>query len=1164
MGIAVGLSDRDRKLLWGRSRNLCAFPQCRKRLIEEEVDAESGDSFESVVGDECHIYSASPDGPRYDSKYPKHKLETYENRILLCKADHARVDARDGRGYDATTLIKMKRDHEKQEERRERIGSVLRAYVADQYAADDKVLFRQVKLEGPRVDAMFVDVPMASRGATEAAALLSRIAAEQPGDADAEPGFVVSGAAQALLHPEWKGNALIVGGPGQGKSTLLQFICQFHRARFQNVSDYNGAAQGLSVLTEIVRVPIRLDLRDYAQWASAKSAAAKRPPTKKRSSAPRWAHRRTSSGAPVDPDWPELEQFLQFVIRRHSGDQKFGRDDLTALLATEPILLALDGLDEVANLDHRDIVASEIERAAARLRANAFDLVVVAATRPGMTKSPLWSSSEFPIFHLQRLTAGLRLQYLQRWCKVAELDDETAGNLQRTFIKHEGLPHIRDLASYPMQLAILLHLLHRRGLLPQQRTDLYRAYLETFLDREQTENKEPLLSSQRDVIVDIHAFLGWHLQSQAENGQSAGRISRVDLKKLLDQHLAGREKGQELAKQLFSAMESRVLCLVEREPGFFQFEVQSLREYFAAAYVDQYADPRGSARVDCFDALLERPYWLNTCRFFVGMFGKMEVRGIRQSLLALHSKGALGVHPHLRIAAARLLDDRAYQTQPDSVIRDVIDFVLEGPGVVLAEDGLLDESGQPLTFAEDAGRSQAAQHLRRRLLEQNPEGVRLAAARMLRRHTDDPIELARWWWSQFAVSGEWLRTAADLGVIDGAPSKDAADFAAAVKAGGCDDEWTCEVLARGECSGGTDEVLSVCKDEFNDGAADVLTLSTNTPLGKLADAARLAQLRPSQIEAGGSQGRTRFRRVTGRTLVADMVTGSEPLRARLKPDADASSWQARLEQVSKLWGDGWVLRQAIALLPVAMDLEGISRSVADVDPTLAGLLHDESEMRGNRREVAWWRQQWETASSELEKHCWLFRVLTAAQTQVVIDLGAEIDKAVAGMSPKHYRAMEAAVHAFQQSSLARQLVLQEALRRAQVTFSGRTLWLLRSVSTEGASEQIDKKLQGSFAQLLVPGMGDRRPLMRVLGNHRAVPIDSLENARAALPAGDWAGEVKLGALKVATAKRVLEHPEAWPLEVVDRAIQQSATQLSKQTPMSELAVRNRWFDSPEE
>ncbi|WP_157073147.1 hypothetical protein [Kribbia dieselivorans] len=254
-----------------------------------------------------------------------------------------------------------------------------------------------------------------------------------------------------------------------------------------------------------------------------------------------------------------------------------------------------------------------------------------------------------------------------------------------------------------------------------------------------------------------------------------------------------------------------------------------------------------------------------------------------------------------------------------------------------------------------------------------------------------------------------------------------------------------------------------------------------------------------------------------------------------------------------------MLRQAVALVPIALDLDAIARVVVKADPTLAAVLRGESEMRGNRKKVDWWRQQWGATTNDFEKRCWLFRILTAAQTQAVLDLGAEIDSATAGLNPKHYRAMEAAVQAFQQSFLARKLVLHEAFRRALVTYSGRTLWLLRLVSTEGSIEQIDKKLQGTFAELQAPGMGDQRPLMRALGNRKTIPINSLENARGVLPAGGWADWVKLGAMNGATAKRVLEHPEAWPLEVADHAIQQSAAQLAKLSPVSELAVRYRWF-----
>lgn len=1148
------MSPKDRKTLWGRSRHLCAFPQCRRQLTADQVDAKTGETFQTIVGEEAHIHSPSPDGPRYDAKYPADKLETYENRILLCSIHHTFIDSEKGRAYTPDTLITMKRRHERQEERRERLSGTVRAYVADQYEADDKVLFRQVKLEGPRVDSMFVDVPFASRGDTEAAARLAQIAADAPGDAAAEDGFVVTGAAQALLHPQWTGNALIVGGPGQGKSTLLQFVCQFHRARFQQAPDYSGEAQGLKALTDVVRVPIRIDLRDYARWASSKAAAVRAKEAKPN---------RQRHGGPVrrtpGDDWPHVERFIADQVGKHSGGRNFKVDDLSTLLATEPVLLALDGLDEVANLEHRDLVANEIARAGARLHADAHNLVIIVATRPGMTTSPLWSSSAFPVFYLQKLTAGLRLQYLQRWSRVAELSHESAEKLQRTFLEHENLPHIRDLASYPMQLAILLHLLHRRGLLPQQRTELYSEYVQTFLDREQTEEKEPLLSSDRDVIEDIHAFLGWYLQQQAEGADGAGQISRTELKQLLDRHLSGRDKGKELAKQLFAAMEGRVLCLIERQPGYFQFEVQSLREYFAAAYVNQYADPRGvgNSRVDCFDALLARPYWLNTCRFFVGMFTKIEVRGIERSLRELQAKPELAHHPHIRLAAGRILDDRAYQGQPSDTIRKVVDFILDGPGVILAEDGFLDESGQPLTFAEDAGRAQAVHHLQGRLAADISPGIREAAARMLRRHVE-PAELTRWWWSKFEATADWIRTAADLGTVTASGNVQEANLAAAATTAGSDEEWSAEVLARGGYAGNSDAILSLCKDDLGDGAFDVLQLAPSTPFGKLASAAACAAGRPAK-NGFGTQGRTRFRTSAGHKLVADVVTASEPLRARPSHDADPSQWVKRLVTIGEIWGDSWVSRQATALVPGSLDLSAIAQSAAG-QPVIAATIRREEQVRAHRSDPSWWRSQAQGATSQLDRRMWLFSILTTAHLAVVLECAAEIDAATFALAPRHYRAMEAGLAVFKTSSNSRELPLHEPLRRARVSFTARSLWLLRIVATDGSYEQIEKKLAAGYADLLRPGMGDRRPVLRLLGNKKTTKVDRLRGSRANLAPGGWTGELKLGSLRAAAATDVLQHPEEWPLEIVAKAIQVESAKVGRLPAIAGVASSHRWFE----
>ncbi|SNY25412.1 HNH endonuclease [Paractinoplanes atraurantiacus] len=893
----MGISVQTRKHLWGRAHNRCAFPQCRQELTTDLTDPSTGKTFPTVVGEEAHIRSSRPDGPRHDPDYAD-DVNGYENLILLCPLHHTMIDAENGRGYDVETLVKMRSTHERQEKRTEHIDRVTQLYLGEQYGVDDKILFEQAELRGPSVDAMFVDVPFGCRRNAPPAEFMARIAADHPGDTDPVDGYTVTGAAQALLHPDWTGNALLVGGPGAGKSTLLQYICQFHRARALNRPTYTGNQQQLAPITNRIRIPIRIDLRRYADRAWPRQRTNKPVEAK--------ARRRN---APEEERLSLLE-YIAHHIKQHSG-VNFSLEDFITLIATRPVLLAFDGLDEVANLRVRTQVSEEITSTHDRLNTLAYNLVIVAATRPGATTASLWSSQSFPIFNLQRLTHGLRLQYLQQWCAVARLTGEAAEKLQRVFLDNQHVPHIRELASYPMQLAILLHLLHRRQLLPQQRTELYREYLKTFLDREQTEDKEPLLYEQRKVIEDIHAYLGWYLQSRAEDGVGAGSIDRRQLQKLVHEYLAGREDDQELAKQLFSAISSRVLCLVERETGHFEFEVQSLREYFAALYIFDNAPPRGkgNSRADCLDALLERPYWSNVCRFLVGMFSSVEVRGIRHNLRELSRKPLLRAHPLLRSTATLLLDDRTFQGQPDGPIQEIVDFVLDGPGAVLAEDGLLEASGTPLTLTGGAGRKQAVRHLQGRLAEDNPPPLRAVLAKSLHRHAQPDDRIPAWWWATFTRTEPWLQTAADLTALGGLNPTQTARLADALPHLRTRTNWITELLVQGGYDGDTDSVLNACVTDINDGAAELVDPpSPTTPLGRLLECAaacsRQGQQPPSIAIEQPRGTRTRVRQRDGRKLITEAVTLTEALRLSPNPVEDDLEWSRRLTKVGRLWGDG--------------------------------------------------------------------------------------------------------------------------------------------------------------------------------------------------------------------------------------------------------------------
>jgi len=101
----MSISSKTRKLLWGRSGNRCAI--CRKELILNHTAKDD----ESVAGDECHIISKVSNGPRYDSNFPKNKIDHYDNLILLCKVHHKKVDDQE-KTYTFNKLHEIKKRHE--------------------------------------------------------------------------------------------------------------------------------------------------------------------------------------------------------------------------------------------------------------------------------------------------------------------------------------------------------------------------------------------------------------------------------------------------------------------------------------------------------------------------------------------------------------------------------------------------------------------------------------------------------------------------------------------------------------------------------------------------------------------------------------------------------------------------------------------------------------------------------------------------------------------------------------------------------------------------------------------------------------------------------------------------------------------------------------------
>ena len=100
-------SPKTLKVLFGLSRNQCAYPECSNPVIEPPT--EQSDAL--VIAQICHIYAVSEKGPRGKPGLTQEALNAQENLILLCPNHHALVDGQH-ESYPADTLKEWKRDHE--------------------------------------------------------------------------------------------------------------------------------------------------------------------------------------------------------------------------------------------------------------------------------------------------------------------------------------------------------------------------------------------------------------------------------------------------------------------------------------------------------------------------------------------------------------------------------------------------------------------------------------------------------------------------------------------------------------------------------------------------------------------------------------------------------------------------------------------------------------------------------------------------------------------------------------------------------------------------------------------------------------------------------------------------------------------------------------------
>jgi len=103
----MGIPDKDLKILWGKSAGRCAIT--RAKLVAEASAAVPSKNI--LLGEVCHIVAETPRGPRGKSVLSRADRNRYPNLILLCHAEHTRID-QDPTAWPIERLHQIKADHE--------------------------------------------------------------------------------------------------------------------------------------------------------------------------------------------------------------------------------------------------------------------------------------------------------------------------------------------------------------------------------------------------------------------------------------------------------------------------------------------------------------------------------------------------------------------------------------------------------------------------------------------------------------------------------------------------------------------------------------------------------------------------------------------------------------------------------------------------------------------------------------------------------------------------------------------------------------------------------------------------------------------------------------------------------------------------------------------
>ena len=375
----------------------------------------------------------------------------------------------------------------------------------------------------------------------------------------------------------------IKGGPGQGKSTLTQYIAQIQRAALvlsssnilisapqkAIVDEIRSISKEQGLWPETPRIPVSIELKDYAFWYGQRAQSQ--------------SHRALAY----------LAEHLSKKLTRQVQPSMLKRSFLHSRW-----LFIFDGLDEVPG-DVKDQVAGEITYFVDDcLVGCGADAMIVCTSRPqgysGQFSSLDAATVELlPLSREQALACAAPLLKVNRSTSEYKVFIETLGQAFNS-------PAIAQIMTTPLQSHIMAVIVRDGGRPPERRWQLFNQFYDVIKKRESNRNlpdksMASLLREGDKLLRALHNRLGFELHKRAETSAGARTaINRVELKQIVTEVVSGlqeRNVTRTVATLMKATTERLVLVNTPENGEHVRFDIRPLQEFFAAEYIYRHGDP---------------------------------------------------------------------------------------------------------------------------------------------------------------------------------------------------------------------------------------------------------------------------------------------------------------------------------------------------------------------------------------------------------------------------------------------------------------------------------------------------------------------------------------------------------------------------------------------